>query len=77
MRIAPNPVGDRSTITYDPQEEPVTLTLTDLHGNAINSWEDDGDGETTIQAGNLPGGLYLIRLRTKEGNSAFIKMVKE
>lgn len=77
MRLAPNPVQDEASIQYAPQSAPVDLTIKNLQGNTIHSWTDDGDGNTSLNTEGMTSGMYLVSIRTKEGYTAVVKMMKK
>jgi hypothetical protein len=86
FRVAPNPAtGGRLRMIF-PDGKPlrsVTAELTDLHGRLLQSWESDVDGrELNLPlADAVPGGLYLLHLRARDGNgkniSAWEKLMIE
>jgi hypothetical protein len=63
----PNPSGSRVTIPYSlPQDEPVSLTITDAAGRETpllqSQGMDAGQHTFTWDASNFPSGVYLCRL---------------
>jgi len=67
-RIWPNPLNPSATIRYSvPQASPVTITLYDVLGKkvatVVDSHMEAGGYTCTLQAGDLGGGVYFLRLQ--------------
>ncbi len=66
----PNTFAQETTLFYDlAQETPVALSVYDLRGNLVKTLvyhdrQPEGHHEVKFQAGYLPDGLYVYRLRT-------------
>ncbi len=63
----PNPFNSQTTIRFAvPQSENVRLTLTDVLGREVRRLADEefkaGNHRLTLEAGDLPTGLYMIRM---------------
>ena len=67
--VHPNPFNARLTIPYQlPEATPVTIAAYDIQGRLVatllKGQQPAGFGTISWQAGNLPGGVYLIRMET-------------
>ena len=76
----PNPVAETTSITYDlPTDEPVTISLSSVSGQTISVLFDDfqpqGSYSLHFDAANLPKGVYLISLKTRN-NWEIQKIIK-
>ena len=76
----PNPFNSRARIEYTvPLPGFVTLTVHDLSGRTISrlsdGWQNAGDYNTILNADNLPGGAYLIRLEGNQGDAVRVVQV--
>lgn len=71
--LAPNPVGDRMTVTYGGSAS-ATLTLLDPLGRTVLA-EKLSHGETQISLATLPAGVYIVRVDNGAGvcNQRIIK----
>ncbi|MEI6949908.1 Ig-like domain-containing protein [Paraflavisolibacter sp. H34] len=79
----PNPVSGRATVTFTlPQSEKYRLVLYDSKGAKLSVLEkgrvEGGRVQTlSIDAGRLPGGLYLLRLQTATGSKTMQLVVEK
>jgi uncharacterized delta-60 repeat protein len=71
LMIAPNPVYDFTTISFSiKNNEAIKMELYDLHGRKIKTIAEGnfptGNHELNFSAKELPAGVYLVRLLTKD-----------
>ena len=76
VKIVPNPVSEYAMIHYPPQGETVQVVLSDLRGNSLKRWGDEGDGVTQVWAGDLPAGMYFVTLQTAK-QKLYLKFMRE
>ncbi len=67
--IYPNPFSERTTIRYrSPGTNPIEVTVFDMLGRSVYSTRTAGLGNRTsevrLEAGGLPDGAYIIRVRS-------------
>ncbi|NOT33731.1 MAG: T9SS type A sorting domain-containing protein [Candidatus Eisenbacteria bacterium] len=80
LRIAPNPVGARSSIDFRlPSPGPAIVTVHDLQGREVMRWAErhyeSGGHRVTLDGARLPsGGVYLVRVSSRAG-SAIARLV--
>ncbi|MBN1895425.1 T9SS type A sorting domain-containing protein [bacterium] len=70
----PNPFNPETTLSYMLNGSgPVRVTVTSLNGRKIstlvNGFQPAGRHEVRFDGSDLPGGLYLCRLQTENGNA--------
>lgn len=72
LSVYPNPTQDALTVSFElPQAIDGKLIVMDATGRTV--WEmvvSSGSQSVRIDLGNLPKGMYFIRLATDEGNAA-------
>ena len=77
--VTPNPVSSNAKLCfYNPSEGTVRWELLTLQGQVLMTKEDhatEGSNQVDISIPNLPSGLYLLRLTTKQGQAQVVKMV--
>jgi hypothetical protein len=73
---SPNPTRGTASLNYPPQMKMVQFTLTDLRGNVLKKWEDEGDGNTIVDTEGIPKGLYLISMPMEKGK-VVTKLMKQ
>ncbi len=66
----PNPFNPQTTIRYDlPMESFIKLSIYDLLGNEVrklvNRWEHAGEKTVEFDAGDLPSGVYVCYLQSR------------
>jgi hypothetical protein len=76
LELAPNPTTSFAALRYPAQPKRAHFTLTDLQGNIIKTWHDDGGGTTTVYTEDLPHGIYLLSMPMEHGK-AVIKLLKQ
>ncbi|MCB9045841.1 MAG: T9SS type A sorting domain-containing protein [Chitinophagales bacterium] len=81
VSIVPNPSGNTAHVNMSLKADAdVNVTVSDVTGKVV--WSVDGNyakGEHSIAlpAGNLAGGMYVVRLSTGEGNTSVMKWIKQ
>lgn len=60
ITVAPNPMDDYTTFSFDATVLPIQLSLYDLHGRLINDQEITSS-QFDLQRGNLPKGIYFYQ----------------
>ncbi|MEI6410248.1 MAG: T9SS type A sorting domain-containing protein, partial [Bacteroidota bacterium] len=73
----PNPFSDATTLFFsNPNASPANITVTDMTGRIMRSYQNIRDEEITITRGNLTAGIYLFTIRTNTGAVSGKIMVK-
>jgi len=63
LSIYPNPVQNITVVEWQPVNEPLQLSVTDLLGHEVSSFKADGmSGKIEMDISGLANGLYLVRL---------------
>jgi hypothetical protein len=79
--VSPSPTPDRLNVRFDvPDEQNLTLRVTDLTGRAVLTQNIDaqrGTNQTALSLAGLPTGIYLLHLLGEKDASAPVKIVKE
>lgn len=71
IRVWPNPAHERLFV----QGAFRTVELFDTHGRLVTTETTIPDGQTEIQIGHLPSGVYWLRCQTRGGELAVRKVV--
>ncbi|MEM8585697.1 MAG: S8 family serine peptidase, partial [Bacteroidota bacterium] len=66
-QLAPNPALSQFQISLGSHEQIEQLTIFDLAGREIESYNQLGSQRQTIQVGNWPSGVYMVRIRSQNG----------
>jgi uncharacterized delta-60 repeat protein len=75
VRLFPNPAKDKLVIMMDKIYADAQLKILGLDGKVKLS-QQVTNLENTVNMGHLPSGIYMIQIRTSEGNSTY-KVIKE
>lgn len=73
--VFPNPMGARTQVQWG-NLKAVALDLHDLHGRRLQSHAPAGAESLELLTADLPGGIYVIRLRLADGRTAARRVVK-
>jgi glucose/arabinose dehydrogenase len=73
LQIIPNPFEDRLIMNHT-GDMAMTGILTDLNGKSL--WSGSIQGHTEVALGDLPSGVYLLRLKGERGD-AVMKLVRK
>jgi hypothetical protein len=66
--IQPNPFQESTQIFFsNPDAEQLSITLSDMTGRVIRSFQQIREESITITRGNLAAGMYMVTVRGKEG----------
>jgi subtilisin family serine protease len=71
IKVYPNPVANRMTIEYPGNHKPIGFEVYNTDGNLV--FNGRFIEKTTIETGNLPAGIYLIRF--ENGSEIEVKKV--
>ena len=74
LQLFPNPFTDETTIKADKSFTNAVLTITNSLGETVKQIENISGPKHTISRGELPAGIYVVRL-TEAGASCTQKMV--
>lgn len=74
IRVYPNPSADDLRITG--AEELSEICLLNLQGALIRSWSGPLSPPLTLEAGEIPGGTYLLVIKTVSGHIISRKVVR-
>jgi len=77
VTVSPNPVTTTSTLKWSGADTFSTLTITDLMGKTIQTVDVRGKSEITINRSDFNKGLYIVRLYSKSGQPACLKLITE
>jgi hypothetical protein len=71
INVTPNPFSSHTTVRYSlSAESPVSLNLYDISGRLIktlvNEHKNPGNYQLTLNANNLPAGVYFLSLEVEE-----------
>lgn len=73
----PNPVGDVLNIKLNQSLQQAEYEITDINGTVVRKLQQlTGINPSKIPVENLPAGIYLIKIKTKDGASHSDKFVK-
>ena len=80
LAISPNPATDRTTISFDlPHAMRVKVDVLDLFGRELSGlcdrYMNPGTQAVEFEAGELPRGVYLLRMELEEGKGRVVKRV--
>ena len=75
ISIFPNPVSEQVNISFTAKGQ-VTLLLTGITGNVIESKNVSGVVKTTFNTSSLSNGVYLITIKDNNSNYSY-KLIKE
>jgi hypothetical protein len=79
--VSPSPTSDQLNVRFEvPDEQNLTLRITDLAGRAVRTQNVDaqrGTNQTALSLGGLPAGIYLLHLLGEKSASAPVKVIKE
>jgi hypothetical protein len=74
-KVYPNPLRD--LITIEARRELATVELIDLAGRVVLTITVSGANAVRFSAGHLPGGLYLLRAKTLQGETGVTRLMKQ
>jgi hypothetical protein len=74
--LSPNPANGAFEISFGKLTS-ATITLTDLTGKAMETWEANEAAKVQCNIQKYATGIYLVRIATIDGQSQTIKIVKE
>jgi len=67
LKVFPNPFSSSISIVLDEElSEMVTLTLSDLSGRSLQTWQFESLSIKRLDCIDLPLGSYLLQLRSKD-----------
>lgn len=66
--VQPNPFRENATIFFEnARAEPMTITLSDMTGRALRTFENIRSEYVTFEKGNLPEGVYIFTISGSRG----------
>lgn len=66
--IQPNPFQESFQVFFaNPDAEPLSITLSDMTGRVVRSFQQIREESVTFARGNLAAGMYLVSVRGKDG----------
>lgn len=74
ITVAPNPMEDFTTFSFEETMLPIQLSLYDLHGRLINN-QEVVSGQFDMQRGNLPKGIYFYQAVDHNKNTYSGKLI--
>jgi len=67
--VQPNPFTDKTTLFFtNPGAEKTHITMTDMSGRVVRSFENIREESVTLERGNLPNGVYLYTVSSALGS---------
>jgi len=77
-KVWPNPVADVLNISLDQSVQSAEYEITDVNGRVIKKRQKLPETSAiTIPVGNLATGIYLIKIKTKDGVNHSSRFVKQ
>lgn len=76
VRVYPNPVVDHIRIDVADGHRPLAVKISDLAGRIVKEW-GDYTPQTLLQVGDLPVGIYMLRVVDGQGAASTCKIVKQ
>jgi hypothetical protein len=74
--VMPNPASEYVLVSFEPNNQPGSVTVTDLTGKIVKEMPYGGQESTIhVQTSSLGAGVYSIRLLQKNGSSKPVKLV--
>lgn len=67
--IVPNPASGEFVLRTNAENPMLDVFLFDLNGRMVDSYLNVRNNQLAIQRGNLPAGMYLVKIRVPEGVS--------
>lgn len=74
IEIFPNPFDNELNILHDPDLE--NITITNIVGEVVARFDIDNSEKTTLTIGDLPEGIYLIKLTSRNNDVVIRKVIK-
>jgi hypothetical protein len=66
--IQPNPFQESVQVFFaNPEAEPLHITLSDMTGRVVRSFQQIREESVTFTRGNLAAGMYMVSVRGKDG----------
>jgi hypothetical protein len=66
--IQPNPFQESVQVFFaNPEAEPLSITLSDMTGRVVRSFQQIREESVTFTRGNLAAGMYMVSVRGKDG----------
>ena len=76
MSVHPNPFTDRALIRCNELIDTGTrVDLVDVHGRVVRSTQGNGTHQLFIERGDLPGGIYVVRLWREDGAHSAVRIL--
>lgn len=75
--VFPNPTHSQLSVAFRKGRQAIkVLILMDLSGKEVRRWSDfGGASEVTVDVGNVPAGLFLLKVQLQDGEQAIFKVV--
>lgn len=78
IEVFPNPMQDETTLRFNNiSTQDLNISLMNISGQQLRSWSDLNTSELRISRGNLPAGLYFIRVQDGKGNQITKKVMMD
>ncbi|WP_020567444.1 S8 family serine peptidase [Neolewinella persica] len=74
-KVFPNPAAGQTTVSWSPNLRAAALQLFDVHGRVVNEIPAAGNAPATVDLSGLAAGVYLLRLRTADGQTGGRRVV--
>ncbi|MEO8591678.1 MAG: T9SS type A sorting domain-containing protein, partial [Flavobacteriales bacterium] len=76
MSVQPNPFTDRTLIRCSELLDPGTrVDLVDVHGRVVRTLQGNGTHQLLIERGDLPAGIYVVRLWRGDGAHSAVRIL--
>ncbi len=77
LHVYPNPVSSSAVVSHPQAVNGATLKITDLNGRVLQTYTlQTGAVQTTINAGKLLSGTYLLVYRDENGKTLVTRIIK-
>ncbi len=80
--VFPNPAADETTITLSADDGPYDVTVYDLAGRKVKSWDGAASGKVDItwdltdaNGASVADGLYVVHIKTASAENAIKVLV--
>lgn len=74
IAMTPNPANDQITVTLE-NSLIASILVSDIKGSLLISEENLSENSKTLSVSSLSSGLYIVKIATNDGKSAFKKLI--
>jgi hypothetical protein len=74
-KVFPNPAVGQTTVSWSANLRAASVQLFDVHGRVVSEASIAGQATATVNLSSLTPGVYLLRLRTRDGQVGLRRVV--